>query len=106
MMDVKNRMFDVPFGNEIGDFLLLQLSRALAGDLMKRIMFGLGPSDCGKSTLVEACQLSFGEYVGNFNAETLSYCETKTVKQQLCVGFCFYNTNVLFSQMRSRLCLI
>ena len=78
MMDVKNRMFDVPLGNEFSDFFLLQLSHTLAGDLMKRIMFGLGPSDCGKSTLVEACQSSFGEYVGSFNAETLSCRESKT----------------------------
>ena len=71
MMDVKQRFFDIPLGQEIGDFFLLQLARGLAGDLMKKIMFGLGPSNSGKSTLVEACQLSFGEYVGNFNPETL-----------------------------------
>ena len=67
-----------PPGNEVGDFLMLQLVRALAGDIMKKILFGLGPSNCGKSTLVEACQLSLGEYVGSFNAECLACRDSKT----------------------------
>ena len=33
-------------------------------------MVGLGPTNSGKSIFVKACQLSFGDYVGNFNAET------------------------------------
>ena len=78
MMDVKRRFFDIPLGEEVGDFFLLQLSRGLAGDVMKKIMFGIGPSNNGKSTFVEACQLSFGDYVGNFNAETLSFRDIKT----------------------------
>ena len=78
MMDVKNRFFTISLGEEVGDYFLLQLARGLAGDLMKKILFGLGPSNCGKSTLVEACQLSFGEYVGNFNAETLAYRGSRT----------------------------
>ena len=32
----------------------------------------------GKSILVEACQLSFGETVGNFNTETLAYRDSKS----------------------------
>ena len=85
MMDVKNRFFNIPLGDEVGDYFLLQLARGLAGELMKKIMFGLGSSNNGKSTLVEVCQLSFGEYVGNFNAETLAFREIKT--DQLALGF-------------------
>ena len=73
MMDVKRTFCDIPLEEEVGDFFLLQLSRGLAGDVKKKIIFGIGPANNGKSTFVEACQLSFGDYVGNFNAETLSF---------------------------------
>ena len=73
MMDVKNRMFDVPLGSEVGDYFCLNLARGLAGDCMKRFLFGIGPTNSGKSTLVKACELSFGEYIGNFNAESIAY---------------------------------
>ena len=76
----KKRFFENPLGNEVGDFLMLQLARGLAGDVMKKILFGLGPSNCGKSTLVEACQLSLGEYVWNFNAECLARRDSKADK--------------------------
>ena len=62
----------------MGDYFLLQLAQALAGDVMKKIMFGIGPANNGKSTFAEACQLSFGDYVGNFNAETLSFRDSNT----------------------------
>ena len=52
MMDVKNRFLTFPLVNPKFDvfffFLLLQLARAVAGDLMKKIFFGLGPINCGK----------------------------------------------------------
>ena len=38
---------------------------------MKRIFFGLGPSNSGKSIISKAIGLSCGQYVGNFNAENL-----------------------------------
>ena len=78
MREVKERFFDIPLGKEVGDFFLLQLARGLAGDVMKKIMFGIGPANNGKSTFVEAYQLSFGDYVGNFNAETLSFRDSNT----------------------------
>ena len=78
MKDVKERFFDIPLGKEVGDYFLLQLARGLAGDVMKKIMFGIGPANNGKSTFVEACQLSLGDYVGNFNAETLSFRDSNT----------------------------
>ena len=33
MMEVKEKFFDIPLGQEVGDFFLLQLSRGLAGDI-------------------------------------------------------------------------
>ena len=66
MLDVKHRYFFA----SIGTWSCLWS--------YKNITFGLGPSNCGKCTLVEACQLSFGEYVGNFNAETLAYRDSKS----------------------------
>ena len=53
--------------------MILNLARALAGDLVKRICFGLGPTNCGKSVLVKAVTLSCGGYAGTFNAENLAY---------------------------------
>ena len=50
-------------------------------------MFGLGISNFGKSTLVEACQVPFGEYAGNFNAESLPYCDSKVMKLQFYFDF-------------------
>ena len=76
-VDVKQRFFDLPLGQAVGDFFLLQLAQGLAGDLMKEILFGLGLDNKGKSTLVEACQLSLGDYVGAFNAETLAFHDIK-----------------------------
>jgi phage/plasmid-associated DNA primase len=57
----------------MGDYMALNLARGLAGDKMKRIIFGLGGTNCGKSVLTTACRLSCGEYVGSFNAENLAY---------------------------------
>ena len=43
---------------------------------MKRFLFGLGCGNGGKSTLVKVYQLSFGNYIGTFNAENLVYKES------------------------------
>ena len=40
--------------------------------MMKRILFGLGETNAGKSTIVKACVNTFGDYIGSFNAENLS----------------------------------
>ena len=40
---------------------------------MKRFLFGLGCGNSGKSTIVKSYQLSFGNYIGTFNAENLVY---------------------------------
>jgi hypothetical protein len=73
---IKKRFFHDPLGVEMGNYMALNLARGLAGDKMKRIIFGLGGTNCGKSVLATACRLSCGEYVGSFNAENLAYRQT------------------------------
>jgi hypothetical protein len=72
MRTIKGRLFTLPLGQDVGDYLLLNLSRGLAGDMMKRIMFGLGMSNTGKGIMTKALQLSLGKYVDTFNAENLA----------------------------------
>lgn len=71
--DIERRLFIDPLGKDVGDFYMLSLSRAIAGDMVKRLLFGLGSTNGGKSTATKACLNAFGEYVGNFNAENLAY---------------------------------
>ena len=73
MDSIKKRFFHDPLGQEMGNYLALTIARALAGDKMKRICFGLGETQCGKSVLTTAIKLSCGDYVGSFNGESLAY---------------------------------
>jgi phage/plasmid-associated DNA primase len=72
METIKKRMFIDVLGVN-GLYLLTQMSKALMGDMMKKISFGLGTTDCGKSMLCKAIQLSCGDYIGSFNAESLAF---------------------------------
>jgi hypothetical protein len=76
--DIQKRLFTDPLGLEVGDFYMLCIARGIAGDIMKRILFGLGSTNGGKSTATKACVSSFGEYVGTFNAENLEYKNSST----------------------------
>lgn len=71
--DVRARFIYNQLGENVGNYLLLQLARGLAGDIMKKFLFGLGDANNGKSTIVKACQSAFGEYIGSFNAENLCF---------------------------------
>ena len=73
MASIEERLFINPLGSEVGQYLIRNLSRALAGDVMKKIMFGLGRSNTGKGILTKACQLSMQSYCGVFTGENLSY---------------------------------
>jgi len=53
--DIKKRFFHDPLGVEMGNYMALNLARGLAGDKMKRVIFGLGGTNCGKSVLTTAC---------------------------------------------------
>ena len=83
MNDVKQRFFSNVLGEEVGNYFIHNLSKGLAGDMMKRLMFCLGETDCGKSTLTTALKLSCGDYFGSFNAENLAYRNTSNDEAQL-----------------------
>ena len=74
MNDIKNRLFY--FNNTVGDNLILNLSHAIVGDHTKKIFFGLGDTNAGKSIIVNACPNTFEDYIGTFNAENLSHRDT------------------------------
>ena len=46
---VKQRMFIDPFGEDVADYYILNIARGLAGDAMKRCLFGIGDGNTGKS---------------------------------------------------------
>jgi len=80
---IKKRFFTDPLGEEVGDYFAVNIARAFAGDMMKRILFCLGDTDCGKTTISNAILLSFGDYAGSFNAENLAYRNTSNDEAQL-----------------------
>ena len=47
------------------------IARGLSGECMKRIIFGLGGTNGGKSIMSLALQFSLGGYFGSFNGEIL-----------------------------------
>lgn len=75
-LDIEKRLFYDPLGKDVGDFFIYNLARGLAGDVMKRIIFGLGYGNTGKSTLSKALLRSCGGYVDTFNANNLAYRQT------------------------------
>lgn len=81
--DVKRRLFINPLGERVGDYFILNLARGLAGDMMKRTLFCLGGTDCGKSIATKAVTMSCGDYVGAFNAENLAYRNTSNDEAQI-----------------------
>jgi hypothetical protein len=74
MDSIQERLFTLPLGKDVGDYLTLNLARAFSGDItIKRILFGLGMSNSGKGILTKACQLSMGQYCGVFTGENLAF---------------------------------
>ena len=83
MEDIKRRLFNEPLGVDVGDYFLLNIAQALSGKRLKRIEFGLGGTDRGKSTITTACLSSLGDYAGSFNAENLAYRNTSQDEAQI-----------------------
>jgi hypothetical protein len=54
MKSVYHRLFVIPLGEEMAKWTLTNLARGIAGDMIKRFIFGIGSGDSGKSTLVSA----------------------------------------------------
>ena len=83
MEDIRNRFFLNPLGKEIGNYFIELLARGLFGECMKKIVFCLGNTNTGKSTLVKAFQESFGDLIGSFNGETLTKTNTSQEEAQI-----------------------
>ena len=77
----KKQLFYVPFTEEIGKWYILQLARGIAGDAMKRVLFGIGNGNTGKSLITLILKDSFGSYVGGFNGENLIFHKNKTTDE-------------------------
>ena len=72
LKSVKQRMFIDPFGEDVADYYILNIARGLAGDAMKRVLFGVGDGNTGKSSITSAIKSSIGGYFGTFNANNLT----------------------------------
>lgn len=83
LKSVKQRFFYNQLGEDVGNYLLLNIARALAGNRMKKLFFGLGETDAGKSTYVNATINTFGDYIGTFNGENLCIKNTTSDEAQL-----------------------
>jgi phage/plasmid-associated DNA primase len=83
MEDIKRRLFYEPLGENVGDYFLLTIAQALAGKRLKRINFGLGGTNRGKSTVTTACLSALGDYAGSFNAENLAYRNSSQDEAQI-----------------------
>jgi phage/plasmid-associated DNA primase len=84
MNDIKHRYFINPLNKEMGEYMVLCISRALAGDRMKNIFFSVGMGNSGKSSITKAIQYSIGGYFGSFNAQNLAISNTSAdAAQQL-----------------------
>jgi len=89
MDSIIDRLFTQTLGQEVGDYLLLNIGMALSGDAikMKRCLFGLGCSNAGKGVLTNAILKSFGDYAGSFNAESMAYRKTMNDEAQIMRAF-------------------
>ena len=81
--DVKQRFFYNQLGEDVGNYLILNIARSLAGNRMKKIFFGLGETDAGKSTYVNATINTFGDYIGTFDGENLCIKNSTSDEAQL-----------------------
>jgi hypothetical protein len=69
---VKNKIFITPFDFEVADYYILNLARGLAGDAMKRVLFGIGDGNTGKSGITVAIKSVCGGYFGSFNGNNIT----------------------------------
>jgi phage/plasmid-associated DNA primase len=73
MLYVKQKLFTDPLGDNVGQYLLQSLARALAGYIGKHIFFCIGAKgDNGKSLLILILQIVLGGLFGTFAGENLS----------------------------------
>ena len=82
MDTIQKRIFYDPLGVELGNYFLEMTARAFSGECMKRILFGLGGTNGGKSIMTFAFQFSLGGYFVTFNAENLVYNKSSADEAQ------------------------
>jgi hypothetical protein len=105
MDNIRERLFYLTLGKEVGDYFITNLARGLSGEMMKRILFGLGDTNCGKGVLTIAMMNSCGDYVGSFNAENLAYKETSQDEAQI-MRWCLllrYKRIIFSNEMKSNI---
>ena len=84
MDNIFKRFFADPLTEEVGKYYLELLARGLMGEQLKKIVFGLGDSNTGKSTITKALQASVGSgYVNTFNAECFTLKHTSQDEAQV-----------------------
>jgi len=82
--DVKRRMFYNSIGDRVvADWLILNLARALMGEScdLKRVLFCLGQSNSGKSTIATALTKALGGYCKGFDAHSIALNKNKNPDQ-------------------------
>lgn len=71
---VKQKLFFAPLGEELGQYLITFLARALMGHTqMKLFPFLVGFSNTGKTTLYKLIKQAFNGVVGDFNIDCIVY---------------------------------
>lgn len=70
---VFNRLFEIPFGKEVGGYYCEKLARGLAGDCQKNFLIGVGAGNTGKSIMGSVVKASCDGYFGAYNGVNLKY---------------------------------
>jgi len=84
-------------GEDDALYLFTQLSRALMGDVMKKLTLCLGPTNGGKSSITKMFKAACGDYCGNFNAENLSEKKVTDEAQAIRWALLLKNKRIIFS---------
>ena len=78
---IRRRFFYEPLGVDVGDYYLEQLSRAVAGDVIKKFFLCIGSSgDNGKSTITNILNSVLGKGFSAFNAGV--FIQTKSTADE------------------------
>ena len=80
---IKDTFFTNPLGNDVGEYFITNIARALAGDMMKRMLFNVGPSNAGKTLISLFILAAFGDYAGSFNGENLAHKTSNLEEAQI-----------------------
>ena len=107
MESIKQRLFYNSLGKDVGDYFILNLARGLSGECMKRILFAIGDTNCGKGVITSATSLSIGDYFGSFNAESIAHRETSQDEAQIMrwVMLLRYKRIIISNEMKSGITL-